>query len=125
MENLDSLIEQLSALDTAQIGELRTKLEAKWGVSATVVAAPIPTNVAEPVKTAEPTEFAAHLTAFSNKMGVIKMVRELTGMGLIQAKEFTEKPLPQEIKTGLSRDDAEEIKRKVEEAGGSVEVKPA
>jgi len=124
MENLDSLIEQLSSLNTAQIGELRGKLEAKWGVKADVIVAAPQTAQVEETK-AEPTEFAVNLTAFTNKMGVIKMVRELTGAGLIQAKEFVEKTLPQEIKTGLTKDEAEEIKRKVEEAGGSVEVKPA
>jgi large subunit ribosomal protein L7/L12 len=124
MDNFDSLIEQLSALNTAQIGELKSKLEVKWGVSATVFSVPAPTTVVEPVK-AEPTEFAAHLTAFTNKMSVIKMMRELTGLGLIQAKEFVEKPLPQEIKTGLSKDSADEIKRKMEEAGASVIVSPA
>jgi len=123
MENLDSLIEQLSALNTAQIGELKTRLEAKWGVKAEVFVAPIQTTVQPETIKAEPTEFSVHLTAFTNKMGVIKMLRELTGLGLLQAKEFIERPLPQEIKTGLSKEDADEIKRKMEEAGSSVEVK--
>lgn len=122
MENLDNLVEQLSALNTAQISELRTKLEAKWGVKAEVVSF-APQHVAVEEKT-EPTSFAVNLTAVTNKMGVIKMVRELTGFGLIQAKEFVEKPLPQEIKTDLVADQAEEIKRKIEEAGGAAEIKP-
>lgn len=124
MANFDVLIEQLSALDTAQIGELKNKLEAKWGVSANVaVFAPQVAQVETVV--AEPTEFAAFLTAFTNKMGVIKTIRELTGLGLLQAKEFVEKPLPQEIKTGLAKEQAEEIKAKLEEAGGSVDIKAA
>ena len=121
---MDKLIEDLDALSPAQITELRTRLEALWGVKAEVaIAIPQQTVQTETVK-AEPTEFATHLTAFANKMSVIKLIRELTGMGLIQAKEFVEKPLPQEIKTGLTRDEADEIKRKVEDAGGSATVVP-
>lgn len=124
MEIIDSLIEQLSSLNTAQIGELRNKLEDKWGVKAEVVVS-VSQNVAtpEPAK-AEPTEFAIYLTAFEKKMDVIKMIREVTGLGLIQAKEFVEKDLPQEVKTGLSKDDAEELKRKLEGATAKVEIKP-
>lgn len=121
---MDKLIEDLSALDTAQITELRTRLEALWGVKAEVFVAPVNTAPVEQPK-AEPTVFGVHLTAFTNKMGVIKMIRELTGLGLIQAKEFVEKPLPQEVKTDLTKDQADEIKGKLDAAGGSAEIKPA
>lgn len=120
---MDKLIEDLSALTTAQITELRTRLESLWGVKAEVISA-VPQN-ATPVETskAEPTSFAVYLTAFANKMGVIKMVREITNLGLIQAKEFIEGALPGEIKTDLTKEQAEEIKAKIDGAGGSAEIK--
>lgn len=121
---MEKLIEDLSALNTSQITELRTRLEALWGVSGTVVVFSSQPAVVETPKI-EPTSFAAHLTGVTNKMGVIKMMRELTGLGLIQAKEFVERSLPQEIKTDLAKDQAEEIKAKIEASGGSVEIKPA
>lgn len=120
---MEKLIEDLSALNTAQIVELRTRLEALWGVKAEVITAG-PVNVPVEQPKAGPTAFAALLTAFTNKMGVIKLIRELTGASLMDAKSFVEKDLPQEIKTDLTKDEAEEIKAKVEAAGGSVEVKP-
>jgi len=121
---MDKLIEDLSALSTAQITELRTRLEALWGVKAEVISFQPQKELIEE-KLTEPTSFAVYLTAVTNKMGVIKMVRELTGLGLIQAKEFVEKPLPQEVKTDLTKEQADEIKGKIDGAGGSAEVKPA
>lgn len=120
---MDKLIEDLSALNTAQVTELRTRLEALWGVKAEVISA-APQVV--PVETAkvEPTSFGVYLTGFANKMGVIKMVREITNLGLIQAKEFVEGSLPGELKTDLTKDQAEEIKSKIDGAGGTAEIKP-
>lgn len=120
---MDKLIADLDSLSTAQITELRTRLEALWGVKAEVITAPVNTAPVEEKK-AEPTSFAVYLTAFTNKMGVIKTVRELTGLGLIQAKELVEKPLPQEIKTDLVKEQADEVKAKLEANGGSAEIKP-
>lgn len=122
MENFNSLMEQLSALDAAQIGGLRSKLEDKWGMKAiTIISVPDVVR-SEPAKITS-TDFAIFLTAFSNKMGVIKMIREITGFGLMQAKEFVEKDLPKEIKTGLTAEEADEIRHKIEESGGSIEIK--
>ena len=120
---MDKLIADLDSLSTAQITELRTRLETLWGVKAEVfVAAPV--QVATEAVKAEPTAFSVNLTGVTNKMGVIKMIRELTGLGLIQAKEFVEKALPQEVKTDLTKDQADEMKRQLETAGGAAEVKP-
>lgn len=123
MENFNSLIERLSDLTSTQIGELRTDLEAKWGIKTQfILDIPQPTQL-ETIT--EPTEFVAILTGFSSKMGVIKMIREITGLGLIQAKELVESNLPKEIKAGLTAEDAAEFKRKIEESGGSIEIRPA
>ncbi len=123
MDTIESLIEQLSALDTAQIGELRGKLETKWGVQGIVFSAPVVVpDVAPP---AEPTEFAVNLTGFTNKMGAIKLVREVTGLALLEAKALVEGALPREIKTGLAKEAAAELAAKVVEAGATAEVKPA
>lgn len=119
---MEKLIESLSAFDMTQIAELRTRLESLWGVKAEVFVAPATQPIQEPMK--EPTAFAVYLTAFVNKMGVIKMIRELTGLGLLQAKTFVEDALPQEIKNDLSKEQAEDIKSRIEGAGGSVEIKP-
>jgi large subunit ribosomal protein L7/L12 len=120
---MEKLIADLDSLSTAQITELRTRLESLWGVKAEV-AVFAPHNALVEEKLVEPTSFGVHLTGVTNKMGVIKMLRELTGLGLLQAKEFVERALPQEVKTDLTKDQAEEMKRQLDTAGGSAEVKP-
>jgi large subunit ribosomal protein L7/L12 len=125
--NMDTIIDQLSNLTVMQIADLTKKLEEKWGVKAAPVmamggggggAAAAPAEAA-----AEKTEFTVILAnAGSNKIQVIKAIREITNLGLKEAKDLVD-GAPKEIKAGVSKDDAENIKKKVAEAGGTVEIK--
>src|SRR5262245_35180968 len=123
--NMDQIIDQLSSLTVMQVADLTKKLEEKWGVKAAPVTVAGPagpaTTAAEPV--AEKTEFTVTLTnAGSNKIQVIKAIREITNLGLKEAKDLVD-GAPKEVKAGVSKDDAEGIKKKIAEAGGAVEVK--
>jgi large subunit ribosomal protein L7/L12 len=125
--NMDQIIDSLSNLTVMQIAELTKKLEDKWGVKAAPIAVAGggggggATQAAEPV--AEKTEFTVVLAnAGSNKIQVIKAIREITNLGLKEAKDLVD-GAPKEIKAGVSKDDAENIKKKVAEAGGTVEIK--
>ena len=124
MANLDQIVEDLSALTVMEAAELSTMLEEKWGVSA---AAPVAVAAAGAgggeAAAEEKTEFDVVLTAAGDKkIQVIKEVRTITGLGLKDAKDLVESA-PKAIKEGVKKDEAEEIKKKVEEAGGTVEVK--
>ncbi len=118
------LIEQVEKLTVLELNELVKALEEKWGVSAAApvaVAAASGPVAAAPV--AEQTEFDAILTDFgSEKIKVIKVVRELTSLGLTEAKAFVESA-PKAIKTGIPKADAEAIKAKLAEVGAKVEIK--
>src|SRR5215510_5809842 len=125
--NMDQIIDQLSNLTVMQIADLTKKLEEKWGVKAAPVAvagvggpaAPGPAAEAP----AEKTEFTVILAnAGGNKIQVIKAIREITNLGLKEAKDLVD-GAPKEIKAGVSKDEAEEIKKKITEAGGTVEIK--
>jgi large subunit ribosomal protein L7/L12 len=124
--NMDQIIDSLSNLTVMQIAELTKKLEDKWGVKAAPVIAAgggggAAQAAAAPV--AEKTEFTVVLAnAGSNKIQVIKAIREITNLGLKEAKDLVD-GAPKEIKAGVSKDDAENIKKKVTEAGGTVEIK--
>jgi len=121
----EELIEALSSKSIMEIVELVSALEDKWGVSA---AAPVAIAAAGPAGDAgaaaeEKTEFDVVLSSFgSNKVAVIKVVRGLTGLGLKEAKDLVE-GAPSPIKEGVSKDEAADIKKQLEEAGASVEVK--
>jgi len=125
MADLDKLVEELSQLSVIEAAELSKKLEEHWGVSAS---APVAVaggggggEAAEPQE--EQTEFDVVLKdAGDKKINVIKEVRGITGYGLKEAKELVEN-LPATLKEGATKDDADEMKKKIEEAGGSVEVK--
>ena len=125
-EKIDELITTLSDLTILEASGLVKKLEEKWGVSA---AAPVVVagggaagGDAEPAA-AEKDEFDVVLTGpGEKKIQVIKVVRELTGLGLKEAKEFVDSA-PKAVKEGASKEEAEEIKGKLEGAGGSVELK--
>ena len=122
MADLAKIVEELSALTVMEAAELSTMLEDKWGVSA---AAPVAAAAAGPAAEAaeEKTEFDVVLTAFGEKkINVIKEVRAITGLGLKEAKDMVE-GAPQVVKEGVSKDEAEEVKKKLEEAGASVELK--
>ncbi len=125
MADLNEIAESLSSLTVLEAAELATMLEEKWGVSA---AAPVAVAAAGGGAAAdgpaeEKTEFDAVLIAFGDKkIQVIKEVRSITGLGLKEAKELVE-GVPKPLKEGVPKDEAEEIKKKIEEAGGQVDIK--
>jgi len=119
----DQVIEWLSGQSVIDLAALVKDLEGKWGVSAAaaVSAAPAAAAAAAPVE--EKTEFnVVLLEAGANKIGVIKEVRAITGLGLKEAKDLVE-GAPKPIKEGASKTEAEEIKKKLEAAGAKVELK--
>ncbi|MFT5703343.1 MAG: large subunit ribosomal protein L7/L12 [Rickettsiales bacterium] len=118
--NLNEISEKLSALTVLELSELSKLLEGKWGVSA---AAPVAAAAAAPVAAAEEKDkFDVVLKSFgANKINVIKEVRGITGLGLTEAKAVVESA-PKTIKEGASKDEAEEIKKKLEAAGATVEL---
>jgi len=122
MADLNTIKETLSTLTVMEMAELVKTLEDEWGVSAAAAAVAMPA-AAGAAAAEEQTEFDVVLTgAGANKIAVIKAVREITGLGLKEAKEAVESA-PKALKEGVSKDDAEEVKKKLEEAGASVEVK--
>lgn len=126
MANLEQLVEELSGLSVLEAAQLSKMLEEKWGVSAAapvaVAAAPAAAAAAaEPVE--EKTEFDVILTAIGDKkINVIKEVRAVTNLGLKEAKDLVE-AAPKLVKEGLKKEEAEQIKKKLEEAGATVEIK--
>ena len=127
MANIEKIVDELSNLTVMEAAELSKALEEKWGVSAAAavaVAAPgAAASDAGSEAAAEKSEFDVILTAAGyKKINVIKEVRTITGLGLKEAKDLVE-AAPKPVKEGASKDEAEEIKKKLEEAGASVEVK--
>ena len=123
MSNIEKLAEDLSALTVIEAADLAKLLEDKWGVSAAapVAAAAAPGAAADAGEAK--TEFDVIMTAFGEKkINVIKEVRAITGLGLKEAKELVESA-PAPVKEGASKDECEEIKKKLEEAGATVEIK--
>lgn len=121
------LIEDVKALTVLELSELVKALEEEFGVSAAapvaVAAAPAAGEAAAAPAAEEKTEFDAVLAEIgANKIAVIKVVREITGLGLKEAKELVDNA-PKPVKEGVSKDEAEEIKKKLEEAGAKVELK--
>tara|TARA_B100001093_G_scaffold301842_1_gene287919 strand:+ start:99 stop:473 length:375 start_codon:yes stop_codon:yes gene_type:complete len=124
MANIEKIVEELSSLTVMEAAELSKALEEKWGVSATAAAVAVaaPATAAADAA-AEQTEFDVILSAIGDKkINVIKEVRSITGLGLKEAKDLVE-AAPKPIKEGASKDESEEIKKKLEEAGASVEIK--
>jgi large subunit ribosomal protein L7/L12 len=125
MADLNTIVDQLSGLSIMEAAELVKKLEEKWGVSA--AAAPVmmaAAGGAAPAAAAEEkTEFSVVLVeAGANKINVIKEVRAVTGLGLKEAKDLVE-AAPKEVKGGVAKAEAEEIRKKLEAAGAKVDVK--
>ena len=123
----DDLVEQLSQLTVLEMSELKQKLEDSWGVKAQAMGAVMPVAAAgDQAGTAaeESTDFSVELTEFDakKKIAIIKVVREITGLGLKEAKELVESA-PKALKESAPKAEAEEIKKKVEEAGGKVALK--
>jgi large subunit ribosomal protein L7/L12 len=128
MADLNKLVDELSALTVLEAAELSKKLEEKWGVSA---AAPVAVAVggggggAAAPAAVEKTEFnivLASVGAPENKIKVIKEVRAITGLGLKEAKDLVE-GAPKSVKEGVNKDEAAKLKKQLEEAGATVEVK--
>ena len=120
MSDLNKIIEDLSKLSVVEAAELSKQLEEKWGVSAAVAAAPVAAGAAAGE---EKSEFTVFLTAFGEKkINVIKEVRAITGLGLKEAKDLVE-AAPKEVKAGVAKKEAEEMKAKLEAAGAKVELK--
>ena len=125
MADLEKLAEELSALTVLEAAELSKMLEDKWGVSAAapVAVAAAPGAAGGDAAAEEKDSFDVVLTAAGDKkINVIKEVRAITGMGLKEAKELVE-GAPSPVKEGAAKDEAEELKKKLEEAGASVELK--
>ncbi|MAF31045.1 MAG: 50S ribosomal protein L7/L12 [Magnetococcales bacterium] len=124
MADLNAIKETLSSLTVMEVAELVKTLEEEWGVSAAAAAVAMPAAGGDAgAAAAEKTEFDVVLTsAGDNKIGAIKVVREITGLGLKEAKEMVESA-PKALKEGVSKDEAEELKKKIEEAGASCELK--
>ena len=126
MADLAKIVDELSSLSVLEAAELSKMLEEKWGVSA---AAPVAVAAAGAAGAAAPAE---EKTAFdvilasagAQKINVIKVVRELTGLGLKEAKDLVE-GAPKPVKTGVAKEEAETMKKKLAEAGATVEVKKA
>ena len=124
MADLNALVESLSELTVLEAAELSKLLEEKWGVSAAAaVAAPAAGGGAAAPAAEEQTEFDVILTGDGGKkINVIKEVRAITGLGLGEAKALVE-GAPKAVKEGVNKDEAEKIKKQIEEAGGTVELK--
>ena len=124
MADLNALVESLSELTVLEAAELSKLLEEKWGVSAAAaVAAPAAGGGAAAPAAEEQTEFDVILTGDGGKkINVIKEVRAITGLGLTEAKALVE-GAPKPVKEGINKDEAEKIKKQIEEAGGTVELR--
>ncbi len=123
-EKITSMIEEIKALTVLELNELVKAIEEEFGVSAAAMAVAAPAaGAAAGAAAEEKSEFEVVLTsAGSSKIGVIKVVRELTGLGLKEAKEIVD-GAPKTLKEGVSKDDAEAMKAKLTEAGATVELK--
>ena len=122
-EKITALIEEVKGLTVLELSELVHALEEEFGVSAAAMAAPAAGGAAAPAAE-EKTEFDVILAGFdaAAKIKVIKAVREITGLGLAEAKAAVE-AAPKAMKEGVSKDEAEELKKKLEEVGAKVELK--
>jgi large subunit ribosomal protein L7/L12 len=128
MADIQAIANDLSSLTVMQVAELVKTLEEKWGVSAAAAAPVMAAAAGAPAAGAaaaaeEQTEFAVHLTsAGDKKINVIKVVREVTSLGLKEAKDLVD-GAPKVVKEGVSKDEAAAIKKKFEEVGATVEIK--
>ena len=121
-EKITAILDEIKALTILEVADLVKALEEEFGVSAAPVAVAAVGGAAAPA-VEEKTEFDVVLTSFgSSKLGVIKAVREVTGLGLKEAKELVE-GCPKAIKTGIAKDEAEKIKADLTAAGAEVEIK--
>ena len=123
MADLNKIIDELSTLTVVEAAELSKQLEEKWGVTAAAPVAAAPAGGAAAPAGEEKSEFSLFLAAAGDKkINVIKEVRAITGLGLKEAKDLVE-GAPKEVKAGVKKQEAEEIKKKLEAAGAKVELK--
>jgi large subunit ribosomal protein L7/L12 len=126
MADLQKIVEELSSLTLLEAAELTKLLEEKWGVSAASLAVAAPgaaAGASAALVAEEKTEFDVILTGVGEKkIQVIKVVRELTNLGLKEAKDLVE-GVPKPVKEGISKEEAETVKKKMEEVGAAVEIK--
>ena len=126
MADINGLVDQLSSLTVLEAADLAKALEEKWGVSAAAAVAAAPAaggGAAAAAPAEEKTEFDVILTGDGGKkINVIKEVRAITGLGLGEAKALVE-GAPKPVKEGVNKDEAEKIKKQIEDAGGTVELK--
>ena len=123
MADLNKIIGDLSKLTVVEAAELSKKLEEEWGVTAVTAVAATPTIGTNSAPVEEKSEFTVVLTAVGDKkINVIKEIRTFTTLGLKEAKDLVE-GVPKEIKSGVNKKEAEEIKKKLEAAGAKVELK--
>lgn len=119
----DDILETISNMSVMEVVELVEAMEEKFNVSAASAAVAVAAPAAGAAAVEEQTEFDVVMSSFgSNKVSVIKSVREITGLGLKEAKDLVE-GAPTTVKEGVSKDEAETMKKKLEEAGASIEVK--
>lgn len=120
----DQILEAISSMTVLELSELITEMEDKFGVSAAAAAVAVAAPAAGGAEAAEEkTEFTIHLAEIGDKkVNVIKAVREITGLGLKDAKDLVD-AAPKDIKEDVAKDEAEEAKKKLEEAGAKVELK--
>lgn len=122
-EKITNIVEEIKAMSLLEVADLVKAIEEEFGVSAAAVAVAAPAAGGEAAGAAEKSEFDVVLTdAGAGKINVIKVVREITGLGLKEAKELVD-GAPKAVKEGVSKDDAEAMKAKLEEAGAKVELK--
>ncbi len=125
MSVVAELVDKISTMTALELSELKSALEDKFGVTAAapMMGMPMMMGAAPAAAEEEKTEFTVMLTAAGdNKLGVIKVVREITGLGLKEAKDLVD-AAPKPVKENTTKDDAEALKKQIEEAGGKVELK--
>ena len=123
MADLNKIIDDLSSLTVVEAAELSKQLEEKWGVTAAAAVAAAPAAAGGAAPAEEKSEFTVFLAAAGDKkINVIKEVRSITGLGLKEAKDLVE-AAPKDVKQGVAKKDAEEMKKKLEAAGAKVELK--
>ena len=119
----DEILETIAGMTVMEVVELIGAMEEKFGVSAAAAVAAAPAAAGDAAAAEEQTEFDVVLTSFgANKVSVIKVVRAITGLGLKEAKDAVE-GVPSTVKEGVSKEEAADIKKQLEEAGGAVEIK--
>ena len=119
----EDILETISNMSVMEVVDLISAMEEKFGVSAAAAVAAAPAATGDAAAAEEQTEFDVMMTSFgSNKVSVIKAVRSITGLGLKEAKGLVESA-PTPVKEGASKDEAEDIKKQLEEAGATIEVK--